>query len=85
MTERIDNGGPAFPAGTHVLFDEDGHVVPWGMSKREWYAGQALMSLPHLCARDSLPAGKTFEEYIATNAFAFADAMIAAEKERLNG
>lgn len=83
MTKSIEDGGPAFPAGTHIQFDEDGNVIPWGMSKREWYAGMALTILPHLCAHDTLLDGKTFEQHVAANAFALADAMIAASKESL--
>jgi hypothetical protein len=47
------------------------------MTLRDWFAGQALMSLPHLCAHDTLMDGETFEEHVAANAYKLADAMLS--------
>ena len=52
-----------------------------GMSLRDWFAGQALMSLPHLCAHDTLLDGITFGQHVARNAYEIADAMIAAREK----
>jgi hypothetical protein len=49
-----------------------------GMSLRDYFAGQALVSLPHLCAHDTLLDGLTFEQHVARNAYKLADAMLAA-------
>jgi hypothetical protein len=63
-----DDGGPAFPS-TGNIFANNG-----GMTKREWYAGQALAGLRSL-QRD----GKIMpSEEAAEKAFADADAMIKA-------
>lgn len=75
MTHTADNGGPAFPTPQ----DEFGKNSP-SMSLRDYFAGQALMSLPHLCAHDTLMDGITFEQHVAKNAYALADAMLAARK-----
>jgi hypothetical protein len=54
-----------------------------GMTQREWYAGHALIGLPHLCAHDTLMDGKSFEDHVAEQAFRIADAMInEAQKDQ---
>jgi len=66
---------PAFP-----------HPVPegcWGdpscgMSLRDWFAGQAVGSVMHLCARDTLIPGETIEAAFARKAYDIADALLAA-------
>lgn len=82
------NGGPAFPQFDVVAGDRDGHgdaieaytTATGGMSLRDYFAGQALMSLPHLCAHDTLLDGMTFEQHVARNAYRLADAMLAARE-----
>jgi hypothetical protein len=78
MSKIGHNGGPAFP----LLIEEEGCItqVHLGMTLRDYFAGQALMSLPHLCAHDTLMNGMTFEQHIARNAYRLADAMLAARK-----
>jgi hypothetical protein len=66
------NGGPAFP-----LHPETRDMRKSGMTLRDYFAGQALMSLPHLCAHDTLLDGMTFEQHVARNAYKLADAMLA--------
>ena len=83
MTQGPD-GGAAFP-GTTSEPNERGVFYPvhhQGMSLRDWFAGQALAGLPHLCAHDTLLDGLTFEQHVARNAYLLADAMLAA---RSNG
>lgn len=77
---------PAFPSGT--LLDRNGEIVfgEYGMSLRDWLAGQAIAGG---LARQSLPEGdltKLFGEYrvnikreeiIAVDAYRIADAMLA--------
>lgn len=44
MSEKIDDGGPAFPHGNLELGDRHLIAQP-GMSLRDWFAGQALIGL----------------------------------------
>lgn len=80
---KIDDGGPAFPFAVPVEFQ----FAENGMSIRDHFAGQALAGL-YAC-RDLqlatlLDKAKTgsgqFEECMAKQAYAQADAMIAARK-----
>ena len=65
MTDKINDGGPAFP---HQK--EDGSPY-WGMSLRDWFAGQAL-SASGLTADPKLTA-----EW----AYLYADAMLEVRKK----
>ena len=80
MSDKIKDGGPAFPH----QFEDIARHPRWhqslGMSLRDWFAGQALMSLPHLCAHDTLLNGVTFGQHVARNAYEIADAMIEARE-----
>ena len=80
MTHTADNGGSAFPAKALSKGDHGFPITTDGMSLRDYFAGRALMSLPHLCAHDTLMDGITFEQHVAKNAYALADAMLAARK-----
>lgn len=75
-----DTSGQAFPAGTDKLYDEEDNMIPCGMTMRDYFAGQALMSLPYVCAHDTLLKGMTFEKHVARNAYMMADAMLAERK-----
>ena len=66
---RIDDGGTAFP--TEAPFGRHG-----GMSLRDWFAGQALMSM--LSAPDKI--GDSTFVTAAELSYKFADAMIQARK-----
>lgn len=78
---RVDDGGPAFP-NCHPSSEP-------GMTLRDWFAGQALAGGR---ARDTVPDwqldawfGKTAtsikrEQIVARDAYALADAMLAARK-----
>ena len=65
-------GGHAFP----TLFIEPQHGSGYqGMSLRDWFAGQALMgAVAH-------GTGGCTAEYLASDSYQIADAMIAARKE----
>ena len=59
---------PVFDPGVH------GH---YGMSLRDWFAGQALSSVIASCAADSLRPHETRERMFAEKAYVIADAMLA--------
>lgn len=66
---ELDNP-PAFPAG----WPEAGYEPHYGMTLRDWFAGQAL-SNPAICTASS--------EYPHLDAYAFADAMLAERQKAL--
>lgn len=89
MKERED-GGPAFPAKADV--DPRGMGQSFvvsargGMSLRDWFAGQALMSGAGPDARYSAERADShgdskWHDLVASSAYAFADAMLAARKK----
>lgn len=68
---KHDDGEPAFP---NVV---SGHVVD-GLTKREWYAGQAMSELSYSFAHDGRQEAI---DMIAMFAFRVADAMITEGKK----
>jgi hypothetical protein len=72
---NIDNGGPAFPFAPTDRVNL--HMQAQGMSLRDWFAGQALMSM--LNAPDKI-SDSTFT-VAAGLSYQFADAMIEARKK----
>ena len=66
MTDKRDDGGPAFPIG---MFQP-------GMTLRDWFAGQALVGFMEASSCDF------DDEPDAAFLYRVADAMIAARKER---
>lgn len=73
MSEKIKDGGPAFPRAplgedcAHPYGQQD------GMSLRDWFAGQALAGL--------LSEGEYVDERpVAFRAYVYADAMLAARE-----
>ena len=95
MTDKIDDGGPAFPAPIpptyEVHADVDGTVtaddITSGMSLRQWYAGMALhgatanSDLILSSERIAKETGFVQEKLIAELCFAHADAMIERGKK----
>ncbi|NOG70451.1 hypothetical protein [Roseicella sp. DB1501] len=81
MSYKINNGGPAFPNT-----GDDWHYSETALTKRQWYAGMALQALidPKLNElHDTDGYGRrklTPAQDAAQRAFAYADAMIAAEQ-----
>jgi hypothetical protein len=82
MTDKIDDGGAAFPVPD--VFRPDGHhaMAGWyGMSLRDWFAGQALVAMGMW-----IPDGdhRRGEMVASRAAFAYlqADAMLAERKRR---
>ena len=82
MSEKINDGGPAFP----VIPPEgraDGFPSPAeGMSLRDWFAGQALAGMWVGRESDFLRIESPAANDIARSAFKIADAMLA---ERTKG
>ncbi len=85
MTTKHDDGDPAFP-----VFPEtgNGHAAAFrGMSLRDYFAGQALTAMVAgdgarmVAARDERYDETNWREIVASNAYDFADAMLA-ERER---
>ena len=72
MTERVDDGGPAFPSDL-VIGNAVTAKKPYdGMSLRDYFAGQALVGL---CGYEQ----QTWAD-IAVRAYRAADAMLEARK-----
>lgn len=76
MTRNNQDGGPALPPTHYPRANKS------GMSLRDYFAGQALVGLPHLCAHDTLLDGITFPQHVARNAYKIADAMIAERNKQ---
>ena len=76
MSAIIDDGGPAYPQG-HPEMTIAGQSVKetQGMTLRDYFAGQAL-------ANDNVEDHQSaaWAERVAAQAYAIADAMIAARK-----
>ena len=67
-TMATEDGGQAYPSTeTHPSWDYPLHHP--GLSKREWFAGQALIGL--------LARGERPTEGVARDAYSYADAMIS--------
>jgi hypothetical protein len=70
VSERINDGGPAFPnrgdnTPTNRIYD--------GMSLRDWFAGQAILCVLGYATGDN--------EAVATECYQIADAMLAAREK----
>lgn len=77
---KINNGGPAFPT-----VPISGNAEKYcGMTLRDWFAGQALQSLidqdPKTTNALDAPNGRTWDAWIAMNAYGIADAMLGARE-----
>jgi hypothetical protein len=73
MTEKPNDGGPAFPQ-TDTTNRNDQHIYR-GLSMRDYYAGHALAGIIASVGRGDL-------NLIASAAYEFADAMLA-KRDRL--
>ena len=69
MSEKIDDGGPAFPVSLELYLG----ASLSGMTLRDWFAGQALAGM-------LANGGAVSWEGDATNAYTVADAMLEARK-----
>lgn len=75
---KINDGGPAFPQHVAPAYRQEPEI--WGMSLRDWFAGQALAGLLAFDAEANTWVGD------AENAYKAADSMLAARagKEEAN-
>ena len=64
----INNGGPAFPV-------QNGYGRVFGMTLRDWFAGQALAGMGVECTSDEF-----CHSSVAECAYAYADAMLRARE-----
>jgi hypothetical protein len=96
MSDKINDGGPAFPCETY-----NGHALPGiGMTLRDWFAGQAppmpqwfKSHYEYINQRNVTPWQCIYNDYVAKSdvsynlkmltawAYEYADAMIAARNE----
>jgi hypothetical protein len=76
---KIDDGGPAYPVSIGTQHDQ--YMAANGMSIRDWFAGQALAGLAQTYSAASF-RDKWELHYtdVATHAYDFADAMLAARE-----
>jgi hypothetical protein len=74
-----NDGGPAFPSA--VLFDQ-AIMEAKGMTLRDWFAGQALTAIPLKDDGKRTPHEDRKQEamWVATAAYRYADAMLAARE-----
>ncbi|WLS01698.1 hypothetical protein [Shinella oryzae] len=80
MTKKIEDGGPVFPhpGGANDVTVQTSHL---GLSRRDWFAGQALVGLmAHSFVDGSDFLHDTGPAAAAYQAYRMADAMIAASK-----
>jgi hypothetical protein len=76
---KIEDGGPAFPRDGYV--NEYGNLIDLepGMSLRDWFAGRAVDSV-YCELRGVFETEDAHVKAVAAEAYAVADAMIAARK-----
>lgn len=82
---EIDDGGFAFP--NPDVFRPDGQHAAgghYGMSLRDWFAGQAVGAIISSFATDFREDGETIPQLFARKAYAIADAMLA-ERAKIGG
>lgn len=70
--EQIKDGGPAFPCSANFTATGE-HATRWGMSLRDWFAGQALTGWMF-----EIPNNTSWPIDAAKQCYAVADAMLAA-------
>ncbi len=87
MREQIDNGGPAFPHSSQPLDAQGnpmcGEYCEWGMTLRDYFAAAALQGqLSILELSKSIASGQVTAMETAGACYQWADAMLAARKEK---
>ena len=72
------DGGPAFPNPALANESFQPYCDMSGMTKREWFAGQALPAVYESCVETrSSKEGETWCQMVARESYEMADAMIA--------
>lgn len=78
MSEKIDDGGPAFPMQGQPEDRYEGYL---GMTLRDWFAGQALAGIAQAVVSAGINSQQTpDDDYCAKWAVGLADATIAELK-----
>lgn len=77
--EKIKDGGHAFPPGIAVDHAGDTYHGPYGMSLRDWFAGQALVGSMLMLGMDN-EALDLSPKAVADHCFSLADAMLKARE-----
>lgn len=96
MAKDIDDGGPAFPQTRFEVDSEGGSSLEttYGMTLRDWFAGQALMGECARLASDRVArrlasaaddSGDLPEQILADWCFKLADAMLSARSPKQEG
>lgn len=87
MSNQIDDGGPAFPRPLSELSDDsDGEVAQAyeGMSLRDYFAAKAMqgcLAYSHCNPNTGNYHENSNPEYVATTAYCYANAMLAARNK----
>jgi len=79
MSDKINTGGPAFPSGDGQWSGGTNHV--YGMSLRDWFAGQAMAGLWANGHDQVIELAGDFEQ-TASSCYQMADAMLAAREAK---
>lgn len=89
MTDKIDDGGPAFPGSWHPDMGWSPRDTPNGISIRDYFAAQAIsvlqfssyyISSQHGGASTAVSTSMMSATETARQAYAIADAMLSARK-----
>jgi hypothetical protein len=82
MADMIDDGGPAFPSAGYNDMHGDHHPPVYGMSLRDWFAGQALAGMlsPERRGGGGSESSNSVRA-ISRDAYLLADAMLAARSK----
>ena len=78
MSDSINNGGPAFPLPASTQPNGEHQWHEYGMSLRDYFAGQALAGLLTQLAEDEFGPG-----HFAKASYEMADAMLAARNKEV--
>jgi len=85
MSEKQNDGGPAFPAPWHPEMGWSPRQAPPGMSLRDWFAGQFAASAFVNAENLSLASNEELTEafsFISRTSYKMADAMLAEREKR---
>ena len=75
MTEKTNDGGPAFPCPQDPI---NQNVPSLGMTLRDYFAAKAMQGMAAGDAAQSVDFATSYLELIGTQAYQIADAMLAA-------
>jgi len=80
MSEKMNDGGPAFPVPTPVLAGGYRMIVEGGMSLRDYFAAKAMEGLLAHGKRQTEAGENADLKWYAQSAYIIADAMLAARE-----